>query len=98
MALLGVVNLAPLADTTVTSRPVMVTFDGGSPSVTVDMIDSTATFAVPVTETGGIATPTGSVNPVGVGPAGAPFPFTIPATPTPPPAEVVTSVSFHSAP
>ena len=90
----GTVNLAPQADTTITSRPVLITFGSGA-TVTVDMINPAATFAVPIAEVSGVATPTGSVNPVGTGPAGAPFPFAIPPTPTVPPAEVVTSVTFQ---
>ncbi len=83
--------LAPITDTTVTSRPVLINFNGGATSVTVDMIDPTASFDVPDGETGWTGIPTGSVNPVGVGPAGAPFPFTIVVvTPGLPAAEVIT--------
>lgn len=96
MSLLGTVNLAPQADTTITSRPVAITFDVGDP-VTVDMINPAATFAVPAGATKGVATPTGSVNPVGTGPAGVPFSFDIPVQPTVPPAEVVQSVTFSPA-
>ncbi len=91
----GTVNLQPQADTTITSRPVEITFDGGSASVIVDMINPAATFDVPSGEVSGVATPTGSVNPIGTGPAGNPFPFPIPPTPTVPPAEVVNSVTFQ---
>ena len=87
MSLLGTVNLQPQADATITSRPVGISFAGGAPPVTVDMINPAATFVVPAGEVSGVATPTGSVNPVGTGPPGAPFPFTIPAQPTAPPAE-----------
>ena len=97
-SLLGTVNLQPQADATITSRPVGISFDGGAPSVTVDMINPAATFVVPPGEVSGVATPTGSVNPVGTGPPGAPFPFTIPAQPTVPPAEVVSSVTFSPGP
>ncbi len=97
MSLLGTVNLQPQADTTITSRPVDITFDVGA-AVTVDMINPAATFAVPAGATTGTATPTGSVNPVGTGPAGVPFPFAVPAQPTAPPAEVVQSVTFSPGP
>ncbi len=83
--------LAPITDTTVTSRPVLISFNGGAPSVTVDMIDPTASFEVPAGETGWTGIPTGSINPVGVGPAGAPFPFAIIVVPPGlPVAEVIT--------
>jgi len=91
----GLVALAPITDATVTSRPVKITFNGGSTAVVVDCISpATATFTVPAGETGGVATPTGSVNPVGTGPFGAPFPFVIPPAPGLPVAEVVTGVTF----
>ncbi len=96
-SLLGTVNLVPQADTTITSRPVLVTFDVG-PSVTVDMVNPAATFVVPASATTGVATPTGSVNPVGTGPAGAAFPFSVPAQPTAPPAEVIASMTFSPGP
>ena len=51
MSLVGTVNLVPQADTTITSRPVVIAFAGGAPSVTVDMINPTATFAAPPNET-----------------------------------------------
>ncbi len=92
-SLLGTVNLVPQADTTITSRPVLITFDVGA-AVTVDMINPAATFVVPASATTGVATPTGSVNPVGTGPAGAAFPFSVPSQATAPPAEVITSVTF----
>ncbi len=92
-SLLGTINLLVQADTTITSRPVLVEFDVGAP-LTVDMINPAATFVVPTGATSGKATPTGSVNPVGTGPAGAAFPFAVPSQATAPPAEVITSVTF----
>ncbi len=94
----GLVTLASITDTTVTSRPVAVTFDVGA-SVTVDMIDPAATFPIPSGATLGTATPTGSVNPVGTGASGTPFQFSIPSAPPPPTlpvAEVITGVQVLS--
>ena len=94
----GTVTLNSVTDTTTTSRPVLITWNGGSPSVTVDITapggNLTGPFTPPPTETGGVATPQGDVNPVGTGPAGSPFPFTVPAAPTVPAASTVISVSF----
>ena len=93
MSFAGTVTLLPQADATLTSRPVLIQFDNGE-SVTVDMIVPGTMFTVPVDAATGVAIPTGSINPVGTGPAGAPFPFVIPSEGTVPLAEVVTGVSF----
>ena len=91
----GTVTLVPVSDTTLTSRPVRIDFAGGSPSVTVDCImDGTATFDVPPNEISGTATPTGSSNALGTGPAGDPFPFQVTTAPGVPAAETVQSVTF----
>ena len=96
-AMTGNVVLNALTDPTVTSRPVIIHFDDGlSPDVTVDMINPAATFDVPASEfTKTVtATPSGDVNPVGTGPSGPPFPFTIPTGGVLPPPSVVQAVNF----
>lgn len=85
--------LSPLADPAVTSSPLLITFNGGSPQVVVDMIDPNASFDIPAAEFGGsgMATPQGDISPFGVGPAGPPFSFTIPNIPA---ARTVQAVNF----
>jgi len=92
----GTVALVPVTETGLTSRPVAIVFSGGSPGVTVDCISpATSTFTLPVNETAGTATPTGSVNSAGVvGPAGSAYSWSAAVAPGIPVAEVVAGVTF----
>jgi hypothetical protein len=97
MSMVGVITLAPIVDVTITAKPCLVEFPDGT-TITVDMIDPAATFAIPDGAVSGIVTPQPFVNPQGSGPAGAPFPFDVPTTPPPPGlplAGVVTGVAIH---
>jgi hypothetical protein len=80
-----------------TSRPVRIDFADGSPSVTIDVIDPNASFTANDGATG-TATPTGSVNAAGTGPAGTAFSWTATGGGVGlPDAEVVTGVNFTPA-
>jgi hypothetical protein len=80
-----------------TSRPVRIDFADGTPSVTIDVIDPNASFTANDGATG-TATPTGSVNAAGTGPAGAAFSWTATGVGVGlPDAEVVTAVNFTPA-
>jgi hypothetical protein len=61
----------------VTSRPVTVSFDDGTPSINLDMIDPAASFDANDGQTGNVAA-LGDINAVGQGQvSGAPFQFTV---------------------
>jgi hypothetical protein len=61
----------------VTSRPVTVSFDDGTPSINLDMIDPAASFDANDGQTGNVAA-LGDINAIGQGQvSGAPFQFTV---------------------